>query len=712
MNYDAQSMLRVAQSLVVEARYCDALGGVGAWQPQWNASVQRIEINLADKPSRALILFNGIRWNEPLPIDFGWQVRIRTDQPVRPNGEPIAGYGARSILFWGFATGYRPSFTGGTNTSPAAEEVAVECRDFRWLMGATSPVFGQFARSVDQASANSGTFFSGRALVFNADGKPNKDPVDLAGEGDITTAYKYLTMPIFKEGSDAEYWTCRDMLRYLLTPYLNRASILFPILASDCIGLDHVDWDQVVNGVSGEGMDIVSFVAKICRNIGWTWREDYTETGARWVFFKPGTAVSAARSATQPTILHTLYVPNVNERIDTAVASGARMLREANFARDIAGVINNPWGLGDLQRFEFTAELVPAWKDSDFTLDDADSYADLYKTDSDLAAQTDPNQFDYFKYYHSRGSDFDRDLGRKWCLNETGRYTGDAYDRGAVFDFSTVIPAEYIKSASGHRLYGPFARHFDKCLTFDKDSVNSLGIVVEFSFDGGSTWQVLPITAENLTGECGIRITNANLAELTDNNKSVITSGPLANKELNYFTSLADDKVNNRTFKTGGWKTRCRVTATVAMDNRLLKVSRPDGASGSPFYQAAIFSMTDRYTFTQRTPQSRFYGTSLPAWNTDESQKLHDHIDAIRLANEDASINGRFTLDRLWAGDGAGAPTFALGDGIAGLAGRSLSFAQSAGGRTTYPEIIQIVYLPAQQTQQLITRDPRLAEVV
>jgi hypothetical protein len=459
-------------------------------------------------------------------------------------------------------------------------------------------------------------------------------------------------------------------------------------------------------------MDLVSLIAKVCRNIGWTWREDYTETAVQWVFFKPGTAASAARSATQPTILHTLHAPDVNDRIDIAVASGAKMLREANFARDIAGIINNPWGLGDLQRFEFTAELVPAWKDSDFTLDDNDSYANLYKTDADLAGETNPNQFDYFKYYHTRGSSFSRDLGRKWALNETGRYSGEDYDRGGIFDFAKVIPAEYIKSPTGSRLYGPFSRHFDRCLTFDKDSVNSLGIVVEFSFDAGSTWQVLPVTLENLLGECGIRITNPNLADLTDVNQGIIASGDLQGKELNYFTSLADDKVNHRSFKDGQWKTRCRVTATVAMDNRLLKISRPDSASGSPFFQASIFSMTDRYTFSQRTPQSRFYGTGLPAWNTDESEKLYAHIDAIRLANEDASINGRFTLDRLWAGDGSGVPPFALGDGIAGLSGRTLSFAQIASGRTTYPEIIQIVYRPVQQTQQLITRDPRLAEVV
>ncbi|MGH2271396.1 hypothetical protein ACQ9LF_06315 [Anaerohalosphaeraceae bacterium U12dextr] len=710
--YDSQSMLRIAQPLVVEARYCDALGGVGAWQPQWNASVHRIEINLADKPSSALIQFPGIRWNDPLPIGFGWQVRIRTDQPVRPNGQPVQGYGARSILFWGFATGYRPSFTGSTANSPAAEEVAVECRDFRWLVAATSPVFGQFARSVDQISANAGTFFSGRPLIFNADGKPDKDPVDLIFQGDLTTAYKPLTMPIFKEGPTAEYWTCRDMLSYLLTPYINRASALFPILRADCIGLDHSDWDQVINSFSGEGMDLVCLIAKICRNIGWTWREDYSETAVQWIFFKPGTAASAVRSAAQPTILHTLHAPDVNDRIDIAVASGAKMLREANFARDIAGIINNPWGLGDIQRFEFTVELVPAWKDSDFMLDSVDGYANLFKTDADLAYEPDPNQYDYFKYYHTRGSHFSRDLGRKWALNETGRYSGGIYDRGEVFDFSKVIPSEYIKSATGSRLYGPFSRHFDRCLTFDKDSVNSLGIVVEFSFDGGSTWQVLPVTLENLPGECGIRITNPNLAELTDNNKGVIADGDLTGKELNYYSSLADDKINSRSFKAGGWKTRCRVTATVAMDNRLLKVSRPSSGSGSPFYQASIFSMTDRYTFSHRTPQSRFYGTGLPAWNTDESEKLHHHIDAIRVANEDASINGRFTLDRLWAGDGSGTPTFALGDGIAGLSGRTLSFAQTNSGRTTYPEIIQIVYLPVQQTQQIITRDLRLAEVV
>jgi hypothetical protein len=698
---DKNFMLRTAQPLVVETRRCSAAGVDSAWTILWGVVVEQIQLNHGAAYNTATLLFANTRWDQPLAVGFGWQIRIRTAaSPFR-------------VVFMGFAAGYKPSFVGGSQEP--REEVAVECFDFRWFLAKTSPVFGQCARGVDDYESN-GTpklqarYFTGRPLIFNADGKPNRDPISYTISGS-QAAYKTFTMRLFADKNNADFWSARQMLEYLLTNFNNKYFAIFPLILNDCPGISHADFDRQIHSVNCEGLPLTDAVEKICKNIGWTFREQYTADGAVWVFYKPGSAAGKTRSTNDYTILHTLHAPAVNEAIDVAIAAGSKMLYAANFAQSIDSVVNNPWGLGDVHTFEITAELVPAWLDSDLTLDSASSYANLFKTDADLAAETNPNQYSFFSRYHARGSSFQRDIGRKWVLNELGNYTGGSYDRGDVFDFAAVIPAQYITDpANSERLYGPFSRTLKPCLTFDKDSLSSVGIRVEFSFDSGASWQLLPATIENLTAECGIRITTQNLAELVDLNKGTLT-GTLAGKEINYFTSLADDMVNSRVFKTGGWKTRCRITATIEMDNRLVQSTRPQGQSGSPFLQAAVYNFKDKYTFSKRTPSSAFIGTNLPAWETDESDKLYQHIDGIRQANEDLSINGSFTLERLWLGDGnAAQPDFMLGDCIEGLTGRTKSFAQSVAGRTVYPEVIQITYNPVQQKQLLITRDLRLAE--
>ena len=158
---------------------------------------------------------------------------------------------------------------------------------------------------------------------------------------------------------------------------------------------------------------------------------------------------------------------------------------------------------------------------------------------------TSPNDKDYYKYYHPRGSNFLRNVGRKWALNEAGRYSA-THDRGMPFDFTTVIDPAYLINSKGKRVYGPFNRQLLPCLTMDKDSLNSIGIMLEFSFDGGSSWQSIPAAVSSLSDECGIYIDEANLAELVDQAEGTITGGPLDGVQLNYWTSLCDDIINGR----------------------------------------------------------------------------------------------------------------------------------------------------------------------
>jgi hypothetical protein len=169
--------------------------------------------------------------------------------------------------------------------------------------------------------------------------------------------------------------------------------------------------------------------------------------------------------------------------------------------------------------------------------------------------------------------------------------------------------------------------------------------------------------------------------------------------------------VNARSFKEGQWHTRLRVTASLQMDQRLRGISSPTANSGSPFPHAAIYDFSDKYYLDQRCPASRFDAGDLPAWNQDGSEKLSGHLDYLRTVNEDMSISGEFTLDRLWLFDTLNDPEFAMGDSITRITGRQHDLARTFSGGTIYPEIIQITYLPRQQKMRLVTRDLRFAEL-
>jgi len=433
------------------------------------------------------------------------------------------------------------------------------------------------------------------------------------------------------------------------------------------------------------------------------------------------------------------------------------MLWSMTLAEDIAAVVNNPWGAGAPHRFELTAELAPGWIDDDLDPDTSDDYTHLFYTEAQIQEMTDPDAEVFYNLYHPRGSGFLRDVGRKWVLNETGRYsvapqwaagknyragdmvyrlgstyrctvshasTGNTappdnrfwvsashYDRGTPFDFSSYVPKQYSLNSNGKRAFAPFPRQLLPCLTVARDSEHSAGILVEFSFDGGTTWQVIPASISSLKDECGIYIAEPNLAEMVDENNGTISSGLLSGGELNYWTRLCADKLDELSFKDEEWKTRVRVTASVQLDQRLARQADLTTASGSPFRQTRVYDFSQQYHLAERTSSSRYAAGSLASMDADDTDWFDKHLNAIRQANQDMSISGQFTLERLWLGDGSGSPDFKMGDCIEQITGREYNLSTTFGGAVVYPEIIKIIYMPDRQQMKLITRDLRFAEV-
>ncbi len=714
---DAKSLSRTAQTLVVEARrgYGSPPSYDSVWQSLWGAKVDRIEINAGALPSAATIWFPELRWEQSLDVVFGDMIRIRTNEPTPAE---------RTVVFAGFVTSNLSNFSGGSEKANSAyERNAIVCQSYRWLLSQTSLIFGCWARGPDDYTdygeagqapiANSAIFCGGRRTIFNANGLADRDPAHFIPESGPEFS-------LFANPDSATYWTARDMLAYVMAPFHNRTFVNWQL--PDPYELEifaHSDWDKRLDHIVVDGLNMLAAIDLICKNIGWSFREvHYNDGSVDLTFSGAGHAAGYQRSATVPTILHQVHAEAAGGNLTQAVAEGRKILWSMSLAEDIGGVVNNPWGLGAPHRFEFTAELVPAWSDDDLIPDTSGSNANLYFTDADLQDITDPDSKPYYNKYHSRGADFMRNIGRKWCLNESGRYTGSSsFDRGKPYDFSTVIAAEYILNSNNKRNFAPFNRRLLPCLTVDPDSRNSVGVRVEFSFDAGSSWQMIPSSIVALDDECGLYITEPNLAEMVDKAESNISGGDLDKVQLNFWTSLCKDKIAQDadpelSFKEGAWNTRVRVTASVQMDQRLKGHSLPSAASGSPFLHSQIYDFSEKYGLKKRTASSSFNGSDLPAWDVDSSDWFSKHLGGIRRANEDMSISGRFVLDRLWLGDGSGEPAFALGDCIEKITGREYRLSASMAGTEVYPEIVKIIYLPGHQKMMLLTRDLRFAEGV
>ena len=727
MTEDKKNIARTAQLAVVE--YKPASGSPptypAQWIPIWEAKVDQVTINSGAKPSTATIWFPSLRWHLPAPIKKGDMLRIRTDHSRVVN---------QSVIFTGFATADLVESSGGSDQSAGYERNAIIAQDFCWLLAATNPIYGQVARGPDDYTGYGtseqapipaqATFLSGRRAIFNENGKPNCDAVELVMTSPNNKGYQF-EIPIFAESQKIEtsavkFWTALQMLRYIFSPLYNRSFSVFPWLdISNFYGLNHKDFDKVPHHVVIDSLNVIEAAEVICRQLGWSFRQaDIAEPGSPWLeFYKLGRASGYARSNDQITILHQLYAPQEAQDIRPAVERGEKMLWAFTAQKDIASVINQPIGLGAPDRFEITAELVPAWLDDDLEPDVGD---DLFLTQAQIQALSNPNSKDYYKYYHVAGSGFKRTVGRKWALNEAGDYSVADYDRGLPFKFEDVIPSEYVWKEMYNsygtkyykRQYAAFRRSLLACLTLNKDSLSSVGIKVEFSFDGGSTWHVIPAKISSLPDEAGIYIDEENLAEMLHPHGSTISGGDLDGVELNYWTSLCDDIVNNRSYKDGEWKTRVRVTASVQMDQRLITYSLRQPASGSPFNHAAVYDFSGKYGVVKRTTSSSYSSTDLTAWDVDSTKKSQQHLDSIRDANQDTSICGQFTLDRLWLGDGIGEADFMVGDCIEKIIGREYSLAANIAGTTSvYPEIIQVIYNFDRQMTKLITRDLRFAEV-
>ena len=299
------------------------------------------------------------------------------------------------------------------------------------------------------------------------------------------------------------------------------------------------------------------------------------------------------------------------------------------------------------------------------------------------------------------------------------------------FDFSTVIA-----NIDGGNV-GVFPRHVLPALSSLDDDGNSIQYLVEWSPDGGLTWNKLNgFPLRLLDDEFGIYITQPNLSEIapdvtpdaTIGADGLFTDSTFTTEdsvEINFWTSLANDKENN-TYPA--WLTKVRITAGVQLDDRMVNELDSFDESGAPLVQFEIFDAADKYQSRIREGASQFGADAnypLPWWSDQKaaSQAQTESLEAgglmalqhaaIDRLNRQAGFSGSYELAQIHLAEGSEPwrmPRFNLGDCIEGIAGRNISCQTvrgELGANARYAVLEQIVFRPQAAQTTLVTADLR-----
>jgi len=747
--------------------------GGGAWQFFYEAVCDEVVCNVGAKPSTAKIRLNGCSWHDDGGLERLDRVRVRTPGDVANS----------TLLFDGVLTAWTPNFSGQNENS------VWFAQDLRYMFAKQNVIYGQwcFARSAYPKNAavwkdgppepkdyQKRYFAVGRRCIFNKGGNGNKDPYSFRFNYDGET-YK---IPMFSQLSNAEDWTVGDMVQYVLMHIttsccneLGYGPIANPdpdAAAPSTVGLpldgmSETDPRQQWNYVPGEididclnAMEALEYLANL---IGWKYRLDsylipdennnqLLDVAYRHIFYIPNVATEPyTRTDNDSVLLRRLYCPSYNgpyssedtyyyDDLSAVLAADEIVVNAANIIRDGSNVINRSCWLGEQDMHEISVELVPAWKDSDFTIwavGDADK---LFYTSSELKdladAGVDPNSKTFVKKFCTNGTSFAKykNVGRRWALNEIGTYSHSDYSRGKPFDFTDkYLGKNYIarlastENYNGNDYIGIFPSQIMDALAGDEKK-NSIRYKLEFSVDGGLKWHNLADAKhEFLDEEFGIRINEPNLSDIILEETTGAGSSNVYGTdgydtdgyEINFWSAVAWDKENSSVFNPApsknGWKLRVRITCSIQLDSRLMNINDIAG-SGMKELQVGVFDVHEQYKYRVQEQSSILYGNTNYSTNTyDNTAAMKLHQAVVDAANKLPTYSGSFEFAKIYLATGTGTwrrPTFMLGDCLEYLDGRGVSLAVSTGKHAC---IEQIIYQPQVCATEVITADLRTSRI-
>jgi hypothetical protein len=401
-------------------------------------------------------------------------------------------------------------------------------------------VYGRYVGDLD----NSAKFLLGADTIFNEDATPNasESPANFNGKNFRVFA---------AELSSATYWTYAEIIDYLLSVYIQPGGLIRPTLEL----LQGLTDNQQAAELDLTGMNVLTALHKCCER-----------TGLKFRFLPAGTPDRLVQAME-------FYKPDGTRTVELELQHEGQQLNISKTNVAVYSGHNNFWpvthryiGLGDLKVFEATFELVKGWDPADETTD-----FDTFSPSSN------PNFLEV------------RDVYRKWCLNESGKYTPEPYNRGPAYNFTKIFDTKnYVRRP----------RRFHPALTADAQG-RSLGYFLEVSYDDGEHWWQYLFAFDNLLDECGVWLSSDRL-------------------DLNTWIAILKDAL------------RFRITCSVLSDERL-SCEIADGPVGtaSPVIDFCL-QMQSPFRYRKVTNQSKFYGSTGSSMGkadeADDSAALYEHL--------------------------------------------------------------------------------------
>jgi hypothetical protein len=440
----------------------------------------------------------------------------------------------------------------------------------------------------------------GLDLVFDPEGRPNA-----SAETDA------IFVPPGAPGASA--WTLAEAVAYLLAEHGESDVLDVPSAAEARTILP----DTVLGDVRLEGLTLGEALEALLEPVGGhvavAVQPGPAGVGRRLELRLPG-RVPAVCLAHQPA--GEAFDPSRTLLSDLA----ARMEFDAAPRRYVAR--------GDRRIFEATLDLVRGWDDA-------------------LVS------YDWWQFIPSLNPNFEavRDVFRKWALNEAGDYSGPPYSRGDPPDLGPVFEgAAYVQRR----------RRFLEGLSRDALG-RARGVLVEWSFDGGTTWQRLAMPMRILPDECGLYLT-----------------GDTLRPEYLWACMIGSACV--------------RVTAALESDSCLVAEWTAPLAETLPGRTRHI-EVPAGYRYRKVTPLSQFYGQA--ADEADDSARLEDLVKAAAEADARCPAPSRIRIPYLALG-------YAAGLRVEGLRGRRLDLARTHAAGQVAPIVRRVRHQFAPQPETVL----------
>jgi hypothetical protein len=349
-----------------------------------------------------------------------------------------------------------PVFSGQIESSEMQrtddnEKLEIIARDFSVNMKRLS-VYGRRLAKADGSSI----FLTGLDTIFNPDGKGNASSIPVGINGKSYTAFS-------SELSQDRFWRYAEVIDYLLCEYVPPGQIKTPSFSR----LQAVTENRIVRDLDVTGLNLIEALYRCCQRIGLDFKivPRLSDNG-------PNQAIVLYRTGTGRIV--ELNCQPAGQQLSISKTNIARLHSRKKFWPITHKYITQ----GDFKIYEATFELVKAW-DPGLEQNNYDAFS----------SSTNPT------FYQNK------DVYRKWCLNEAGQYSGPPYNQGDIFDFSEIFQ-------SSNFLYR--CRRFWPSLSTDTQG-RSLGYFLQVSYNSGQSWWQYLHAFNILLDECGVWLSSDQL---------------------------------------------------------------------------------------------------------------------------------------------------------------------------------------------------------